>query len=453
MEHMPTRRTFISRTVAAVAGLELAGTYSPLTFARSNAAKPAILGGSPVRTEPFPSWPQIAENDEKGWESVLRHKEWCRLGAKPSYATQFEETWKSMTGGKYCLATASGTTALLTSLNALDVGPGDEVLVPPYTFVATINVVFLQHALPVFVDTDRETFQMDANKVEAAISAQTKCILPVHLGGSPANMDKILTVAQNHNLPVLEDACQAHLAEWRNQKVGQIGDLGCFSFQASKNLNCGEGGAILSNHQELMERCKSFHNNGRAVTPSGYRDTDYLINGSNFRITEFQGALLVAQMSRLDAQSRTRTENATYLTKLLSEIPGITPARLYDGCTRNAYHLYMLRYDKDHFGGLPRDRFLKALEAEGIPCDKGYTPSNKQPFIEASLNSRAFRKIYTDQELSRYRERNQCPENDQLCGEAVWFFQTMLLGTKHDMDQIAEAIRKVQENAGELVRS
>ena len=146
-----------------------------------------------------------------------------------------------MTEAKYCVATASGTTALFTSLNALGVGAGDEVLVPPYTFVATINVVFLQNALPVFVDTDRETFQMDANKIEAAITPQTRCILPVHLGGSPANMDKILEVAQNHNLPVLEDACQAHLAEWRHRKVATVGDLGCFSFQASKNLNRAEG--------------------------------------------------------------------------------------------------------------------------------------------------------------------------------------------------------------------
>jgi dTDP-4-amino-4,6-dideoxygalactose transaminase len=408
----------------------------------------AISGGTPVRTAPFPDWPRIAENDEKSWDAVLRKKTWCRIG-HPGYVTQFEETWKNMTGAKYCVAVASGTTALFTSLNALGVGAGDEVLVPPYTFVATINVVFLQNALPVFVDTDRETFQMDANKIEAAITPQTRCILPVHLGGSPANMDKILEVAQNHNLPVLEDACQAHLAEWRHHKVAAVGDLGCFSFQASKNLNSGEGGAILSNNQELIERCMSFQNNGRAVTPTG----NYVMNGCNHRMTEFQGALLLTQASRLEAQSRTRTENATYLTKLLSEIPGVTPARMYEGCTRNAYHLYMLRYDKDHFEGLPRDRFLKALQAEGIPCDGGYTPLNREAFIQGTLNSRSFRKIYTEQELATYRERNHCPENDRLCEEAVWFFQTMLLGTRQDMDQIAEAVRKIQRHAGELARS
>jgi dTDP-4-amino-4,6-dideoxygalactose transaminase len=403
-----------------------------------------------VRTVPFPDWPKIAENDEKSWDAVLRKKEWCRLGANPSYVTQFEETWKKMNGAKYCLATASGTTALLTSLNGLDIGPGDEVLVPPYTFVATINVVLLLHALPIYVDSDRETFQMDADKIEAAITPQTRCILPVHLGGSPANMDKILEVGRNHNLPVLEDACQAHLAEWRGHKVGTLGDLGCFSFQASKNLNSGEGGAILSNNQEVRQRCESFHNNGHLMSAVWYQ---YAINGCNHRMTEFQGVLLLEQAKRLEAQSRTRTENATYLTKLLREIPGITPARMYEGCTRNAYHLYMARYDDSQFARVPRSRFLEALEAEGIPCARGYTPLNKEPFMKATLGSRAFRRIYSEKELKEYEERNQCPENDRLCDEAVWFYQTMLLGTRQDMDQIAEAIRKIQRHAGELARS
>ncbi len=459
MKHK-SRREFLTTTVGGAVTLGVTES-SPSLFASPRSAEPlAILGGTPVRSAPFPAWPIIAENDEKNWDNVLRHKEWCRLGAKPSNATQFEETWKSMTGAKHCFATPSGTTALFTSLNALDVSPGDEVLLPPYTWIATMDVVLLQYALPVFVDTARETFQMDANKVEGAITPQTKCILPVHLGGSPANMDKILEVARKHHLPVLEDACQAHLAEWRHQKVGTVGELGCFSFQASKNLNCGEGGAILSNNNELIERCVSFANHGYPVPPAGLdgapmigEGAKFIVSGTNCRITEFQGALLLTQASRLEAQSRTRTENATYLTKLLSEIPGITPARMYDGCTRNAYHLYMLRYDKTHFEGLPRKRFLKALAAEGIPCSEGYTPLNKEPVIEAMLNSRAFKRIYTEQELANYRERNQCPENDKLCEEAVWMFQTMLLGTRADMDQIAEAVRKVQTHAAELARS
>jgi len=443
-----SRREFFSTAAAGAAALAATGRAGLFSASPRATETLAVLGGAPVRTKPFPSWPVVKENDEKSWADVLRIGRWCRLDG--SYATRFEKAWAEALGAKYCLATASGTTALLTSLNALDIAPGDEVLVPPYTFVATVNVVFMQHALPVFVDTDRETFQMDAGKLEAAITPRTRCILPVHLGGSPADLDTILAVAKAHNLTVLEDACQAHLAEWKHQKVSTIGDLGCFSFQASKNLNSGEGGAILTNNQELIERCRSFYNNGRGA---GTYWASYVRNGCNHRMTEFQAALLLAQMSRLQAQSELRTQNAEYLTRQLREIPGITPARMYEGTTRNAYHLYMFRYDASRFQGLPRERFLKALEAEGIPCSYGYTPLNKEPFVENTLKSRGFQKIYTEQELASYRERNHCPENDRLCGEAVWMYQTMLLGTKQDMDQIAEAIRKIQKSAGELARS
>lgn len=444
-----TRRRFLGAALTGAAGLGMQPRAASRPSAVGiSAGTPALLGGRPVRTAPFPSWPQIADRDEKAWMDVLRKGLWCRIDG--SYAARFEKAWARWLGAKYCLATASGTTALLTSLNALDVGPGDEVLVPPYTFVATVNVVLLQHALPVFVDTDPDTFQMDAGKIEAAITGRTKCILPVHLGGSPADMDTILAIGRKHKLPVLEDACQAHLAEWRHRKVSTLGDLGCFSFQASKNLNSGEGGAILTDNEGLMEVCRSFHNNGRGKPDSVF---SYVRNGANHRMTEFQAALLLEQLSRLEEQTRIREQNAEYLTKQLREIPGITPARMYGGTTRNAYHLYMLRYDHEKFAGLPRARFLKAMQAEGIPCSGGYSPLNKEPFLKNTLGSRAYRSVYSAEEISGYEARNHCPANDRLCEEAVWFFQTMLLGSKSDMDQIAEAVRKVQGHAAALVKS
>ncbi len=445
MEKNPTRRRFLKATGAAVSGL--AGQQVLLHDAPAS-DKLALLGGKPVRSEPFPSWPVIGESDEKALAAVLRSKRWNRIGG--SYVERFERTWAEQTGARHCVATSSGTSALLTSLNALEIGPGDEVIIPPYTFVATLNVVLLQHALPVFVDTDRETFQMDARKLEAAITKRTRCILPVHIGGGVADLDLILQVARKHKLRVVEDACQAHFAEWRGRKVGTWGDLGCFSFQASKNLNSGEGGAILSNDSELIEICRSFHNQGRGAQGSGF---SYVRNGDNRRLTEFQGALLLTQLERLEEQSRTREQNAAYLTKLLGEIPGIKPARSYDGCTRNAYHLYMFRYDPAKFSSLPREQFLKALRAEGIPCSPGYAPLNKEPFLKATLHSRAFRYIYSAKEIAHLEERNQCPENDRLCQEAVWLTQNMLLGTKQDMDQIAEAIRKIQKQSSLLARS
>jgi perosamine synthetase len=405
---------------------------------------PAILGGKPARSAPFTSWPKIKANDEQSWMNVLREGKWCRLDG--NHAAEFEKAWANTLGVQHCLATSCGTTALVTTLNALDIAPGDEVIVPPYTFVATVNPVLLQHALPIFVDSDIETFQIDASKIEAAIKPSTRAILPVHLGGSPADMDTILAVAAKHRIPVIEDACQAHLSEWKGKKVGGLGQAGCFSFQASKNLNSGEGGAIVTNDPALMDRAISFHNNGRGTgAVSGY-----VRNGSNHRMTEFQAALLGTQLSRLVEQSDVRWNNAKYLTKQLEQIPGIHPARMYAGVTRNAYHLYMFRFASEQFSGLARAQFLKALQAEGIPCSGGYTPLNKEAFLENTLQSRAYQKIYSPAELNHYRERNHCPVNDQLCEQAVWFGQTMLLGPASDMDDIASAIRKIQKHAATL---
>ena len=442
-----TRRRFLRAMSAGAAGLGLtAGTTSRAFPSGATGEKPAILGGKPVRTEPFPSWPIVQENDERGWMEVLRSKDWCRAG-DGHFTTKFEETWARTLGAKYCVVTSCGTTALYASLNALGVGPGDEVILPPYTFVATLNVILMQYALPVFVDSDRETFQIDARKIEAKITPRTRCIMPVHLGGNPVNMDMVLEVAKKHKVPVLEDACQAHTGEWRHRRVSTLGALGCFSFQASKNLNSGEGGAILTSDPAHHEFCKSFQDQGRGPAGATFA---YARQGSNLRMTEFQAALLLQQLTRVEEQSQTREKNAQYLTGLLREIPGISPARMYEGTTRNGYHLYMLRYDKAHFANLPRARFLEALEKEGIPCAGGYSPLNKERFIKRTLNSRVYRTMYSERQIAEWEERNACPENDKLCEEAVWFFQTMLIGPRRDMDDIADAIRKIQKHAGEL---
>jgi dTDP-4-amino-4,6-dideoxygalactose transaminase len=437
MSGILSRREFVA---AASAGSVAAG-------ASNN--RLALLGGEPVRKDRFPAWPKIGSPEEEGLGEVLRSGKWFRGSGKT--VEQFEQRYAQLTGARHCLATASGTAALFTSLNALGVGPGDEVLVPPYTFVATINVVLLQYALPIFVDTDIETFQMDATKVEAAITERTTAIMPVHLGGGSADMDAFLKIGARRKIPVLEDACQAHLGEWRNKKVGTLGAAGCFSFQASKNLNSGEGGAVLTDDDELAEKCYSFHTNGRSRKgdSSGF---SYRAQGSNERLTEFQAALLLAQMTRLEEQSKTREQNAAYLTGLLNEIPGIQVARMYGGCTRNAYHLFMFRYNKEAFGGVPRATFLKAMSAEGIPSSGGYAPLNKEPFLQTTFNSKGYRRVYPANVLESWRERTQCSANDRLCEEAVWFTQTMLLGSKSDMDQIAEAVRKIQGQSGELRR-
>jgi len=435
------RRKFIAGTVVAGA---LASRATAVTD------KPAALGGDPVRREPFPSWPVSDEEEEKAILAVLRSGKWGRGNGQ--VVNRFEESYSKLTGAQRCLAVANGTSALLVSLNALGVGPGDEVVVAPYTFVATVNAILQVGAMPVFVDTDRETFQIDAHKIEAAIAPRTVAILPVHLGGNVADLDAILAIANRRNLPVLEDACQSHLSEWKGRKVGTYGKAGCFSFQASKNLNSGEGGAILTNDAEFAEHLFTFHNNSRGRTTAG-SDFSYVQKGLNLRLTEFQAALLLSQMTRLGKQMRTREQNAQYLTSMLSEIPGIAPAKMYPGCTRNAYHLYMFRYDALRFAGLSRAKFMKAMRAEGVPLSGGYSPLNKEPFIVNTLETRGFRRVYSDQERKTWVERNQCPENDKLCGEAVWLTQTMLLGPRSDMDNIVTAVRRIQQHASAIAKA
>lgn len=433
------RRSFLSAASAIAAGAVYASSE-----------RPALLGGKPVRTEAFPSWPRFGAQEEQAMLDVLRSGKWFR--GYGQNVNRFEKAYAELMGAKHCLATANGTSALIVSMSALGVGPGDEVVLPPYTFVACVNAILMLHALPVFADTDRATFQIDARTIEAAINDRTAAIMPVDLGGSMVDMDAVLAVARKHKLPVVEDACQAHLAEWRGRKAGTFGDTGCFSFQASKNLNSGEGGAILSDNEELVEKCHTFHNNGRGRKIDTY-DFSYRARGANLRMMEFQAALLMAQMTRLEEQSKTREQNAQYLTSLLKEIPGILPARMYEGCTRNAYHLYMFRYRTEQFAGLPRSVFLQALRAEGIPASGGYAPLNKEPFIKNTLQSRAYRAIYSKERIARWEQRNRCPENDRLCEEAVWLTQNMLIGAQSDMEQVAEAVRKIQAHAAELPRA
>ena len=440
--HRELSRRTLAGLVAAVALRAAPG--------RSGTDRPALLGGEPVRSKGFPSWPQPLPEDEKDWLDVLRAAKWWRK--EGHYVRDFEKAWAERLGARYSIATANGTSALMASLHAVEAGPKDEVLVGPYTFIATINAILSQYALPVFVDTDPDSMMIDANKIEAAITPRTRCIMPVHLGGNVADMDRILEISKKRNIPVIEDACQAHLSEWRRQKVSTLGRLGCFSFQKYKNLPGGEAGAVMTNDESLYRHAYGFHSHYR--TPNeGPADRAVCRNGINLRMAEFQAALLLNQLRRLEDQSRTREQNAAYLTELLREAPGVSPAKMYSGCTRNAYYLYMMRYDEQVFAGLPRARFVRAVRAEGIPIDAGYGPLNQDPFLERTLNSRTYRAVYTQQEIAQWRERNHCPANDRLCQEGLWLDQNVLLGGKRDMEDIATAIRKIQRHAEALKKT
>ncbi|MCK4293123.1 MAG: DegT/DnrJ/EryC1/StrS family aminotransferase [Planctomycetes bacterium] len=446
-ENSVTRRQFLTAASAGAIASVASGAIPAYGKAGKKAGKLAILGGQPVRTKSWPSWPIWDRSAEESILSVLRSGNWYR--GRGTKVSEFEQAYAKLMGTRRCLATASGTTALLVALHILGIDAGDEVIVSPYTFIATYNVLFLSKVLPVFADTDPETFQINPDKIEERINENTKAIMPVHILGLPANMDRINAIAQKHNLLVIEDACQAWLAEWKGKKCGTLGDLGCFSFQNSKHLPAGEGGAIVGNDEEIMDRCYSFHNCGR---PYGKvkRTSSYPVRGSNRRMQEFQAVILMSQMKRLEKDTQTRGENAHYLTSKIKDIPGIMPHKLYEGVTRAAYHLYPFRYKKEHFNNIPRSKLLAALGAEGIPCSGGYGPQNKDGLVEDALNSKGYKRLYSEARLKRYRRDNHYPDNDQLCQEAVWLSQRLLLTTKKDMDDIANAILKIYENRGKL---
>ncbi len=452
-----SRREFIKKNSLTGLGAVIAlnATTSVLYNCANGASDPAILGGIPVRTEPWLSWPVWdMEKDEEQVMEILRSGRWWRGAGRPSVVDEFEKEWAETLGVKRSLAVVNGTNSLIISLRMLNVGAGDEVIVTPYTFIATTHAILETGAMPVFADVDRETFQIDPEKIEEKITSRTRAILPVHILGLPADMVKIMEIARENDLVVVEDACQAWMAEINNQKLGTFGNAGCFSFQNSKNLPIGEGGAIVSNDDDLMDKCHAYHNTGRPVG----RMVDLIggnlaLMGNNLRMTEYQAAIGLAQLKRLEQQTETRNRNAAYLKSKISGIPGIIPYKLYPNVTRAAFHLFPFRYQQEEFNDLPKEAFLQALRAEGIPASGGYTGLNDKLYLKDAFQSKNYQAMYPKEMLDfeKYLEENKCPENDRLCSEeAVWFSQNMLLGSTSDMDDIYDAIEKIHTNSGRI---
>lgn len=448
-----SRREFIKSNSMAGAGAIIASGIAPSVFAggAKQSLIPAVSGGKPVADINWPKWPiWNSGTDEQFLLESVRSGIWSRN----KIVDEFEKEWAEALGARRCLTVVNGTNSLITSLIQLGIGAGDEVIIPPYTYIATAQAVLVTGAIPVFVDTDPDTFQIDATKIEAGITSRTRAIVPVHLAGLPADMNRIMGLAKKHNLIVVEDACQAHLAEYDHQKTGTIGHAGGFSFQNSKNLPIGEGGAIVSNDDNFIDRCYSYHNLGYTHgTVSGAVNSGSVRYGNKLRLTEYQAAIGLMQLARLESQTKTRTDNAEYLKVKLKQLPGILPIEAYPEVTRGVYHLFPFRYKKDAFKGLSRDVFMKALNAEGVPCYEGYTPLNVMPFIEDTFKTKNFVRTYSKKRLnySKYIEQNQCPQNDILCNEeAVWFSQSLFLTGKVEMDAIYSAIEKIHVNAEKI---
>jgi dTDP-4-amino-4,6-dideoxygalactose transaminase len=402
----------------------------------------SLNGGEPVRRRPFPPWPVHGPEDEQALVDVLRSGKWF-MG---HHIEEFQKAFAAFQQAEFGLALSSGTTALQVALEAVGLLPGDEVIVPAYTFVATASSVATCGGIPIFADIEPDTYNICPASVEAAITDQTRAIIAVHIAGRPADLDAILDLARPRGIRVIEDACQAHAAEWRGRRVGAIGDIGTFSFQASKNLCAGEGGFITTSDRELHERAWSVHNCGRAPEGAWY---EHPLIGSNYRISEFHAALLLSQLRNLESQTQTRSRNAARLTELLSQIDGVEPMAADERITVHANHLYVLRYRPEAFGGAGRDRFIEALCAEGIPCAPGYRPLYREGAFDATFAQRPYQSAYFGGKPDYSKVR--CPVTERVCAEeAVWLSQSMLLGPDEDMEDIAAAISKLSENASEL---
>jgi dTDP-4-amino-4,6-dideoxygalactose transaminase len=456
MKSSLTRRSFVKATSAGLAGIGFlaAGAKSLYAAAMNKSNTLALNGGTPVRAKPFSqTWPIIDENDEQSLLKALKSRNWCCLRGHAVY--DFEKMFAEAMGVPYCFLTNGGTTALSASLSVLDVGPGDEVITTPNTFIATINTITNLHALPIFVDIDPDTGSIDANLIEAAITEHTKAILPVHLAGWPVDIEKIMAISQKRNIPVIEDACQSVYAEVNGKKVGTFGRSGCISFQEYKSLVCGEGGAILGSDDEFMRRCGAFVNNGRDPKK---RERGYPFPGSNHRMTEFQAAVLTEQFKRFKDQAPLRCENGQYIEQALAKIPGLTPRKRYSDKTRITYVQFEMDYDRAAFKNVPAARFAEALQKENIPMHGGsrryYSGCHKEKMLQEHLNSSAFRASFSKARLDQYRQSLRFPvmdgerpaRKDMLSMDSKIPF----LGSRKEMDEIIEAVQKVARNVDKL---
>lgn len=389
----------------------------------------ALLGGQPVRRKPFACWPVFDDSERQAVLEVLESRAWG--GYNPKVA-EFEQRFATFHDARFGIAAANGTVTLETALAAAGIQPGDEVIVPPITFVATAAAVLRAGAVPVFADIDPVTYNLAPQRFAEAITPRTRAVIPVHFGGHPADLDAILQTAAKHGLVVIEDAAHAHGACWRGRKVGSFGHFGSFSFQQSKTMTAGEGGILLTSDAELAERARSVSNHGRRTGGAWY---EHVRLGTNCRLTGWQAAVLMAQLARLPGQLEKRARNAAILGEKLGAAGFLAPPAVDERVTVHGFYLYILRLDPTALPGLSRDLLVEALAAEGIPGASGYPHP-----------------VYGNKLFDAYPHRGiPCPEAERFCCECFWVSHEIMLADEPDLDDFVRAIVKIRDSAAELV--
>ena len=403
----------------------------------------ALFGGKPAKGKAFPVWPQYDEKERRALQEVLESRVWWRTPGTKTLA--FEREFAAFHGAKYGIAVTNGTAALEVAMLGLGVQPGDEVIVPDFTFVATASAVLAAGAMPVMVDIDAETHCIDVGLAEAAITPRTKGIVAVHMGGNPADLDAIGDLCKKRGLSLIEDCAHAHASEWRGRRVGTYGAAGTFSFQSGKLMTAGEGGIVITNDDAFERRARSVHDCGRLPGEWFY---SHFQHGSNYRLSEWQGAVLSAQLSRLDAQTALRHKNARLLDLELSKIDGIAPQKIDARCTRNGQYAHIFHVDLKKFGGVTLERFVEAMKAEGMPNQASYPPVHA---LAVFLNG-AYRERLSGAQKTEVHSflKRDFSNTKRAAWETYWVPQTALLGDEEDMHEIVEAVKKIQRNAREL---
>jgi len=416
--------------------------------------KLALLGGEPVGGEllskPFPRYPIFTDDEIKAVVEVVKRGQLCAMfgGNKvPEFERKFAEYHEI----KQAVAVSSGTAALQAAVTAAEIGPGDEVIVPAYTFWTTATCILTRNAIPIFADIDPQTLTIDPEKIRGKITARTKAIIPVHLNGHPAHMDEIMRIAREHSLIVIEDCAQAHGARYKGRLVGTIGNMGAFSFDQKKNLPTGEGGMLITDDDELAKNARRFRQYGQS-------ENSHLavLLGGMYRMTHLEAAIGIEQLKKLDENNDIRIENAEYLSQELEGLPGIKVPYINDG-VKHVYYNYSPAFIEKEMG-ISRKKFIQAVQAEGVPLTKGvYTePLYNHPLFRRQLVHKVgcpfycpFYKIPERQRNSMYKDE-LCPVAEEIIYKTNLELKIHPPRTKEHMKIIAGAFRKVIESVDQL---
>lgn len=422
-------------------------------------AKLAINGGIPVRTTAFPLYTTIGEEEKRAVMEVLDSTVLSKfLGTwSPDFfggprVQKLEHEWSEYFGIKHAVSVNSATSGLYAAVGAAGIGPGDEVIVSPYTMTASATAALVYGGIPVFADIDPETFCLSPQSIRKCITPYTKAIIVVDIFGHPAEMQEIMQIAREHHLVVIEDAAQAPGAQYHGRYAGTLADMGIFSLNYHKTIHCGEGGVVVTDNDELAERLQLIRNHAEVVVKN--KGVKNLVNmvGFNYRMTEIEAAIASEQLRKLESLVVPRVEAADFLTRKLSGLPGITPptARIN---VRHGYYVYAMKYDAA-VTGVSRERFVAALQAEGIPLGQGYVePIYLQPMYQerVAYGKDGFPFTYPGYQGTVSYEQGICPVTERM------HFKELVAGDfchanlkQGDLEDIVRAFHKVSDNISEL---